>query len=74
MPATYAESFQVLERHGWLDPVTSVHMQSMAALRTRIAHGYATVEVERIWRELPTGIQAFDAFAAAIARRLGTPT
>ena len=72
LPATYAEGFQVLERHGWLDAVTSSRLQGMAALRNRIAHGYATVDFERIWRELPHGIDAFEAFATAIAKHLGS--
>ena len=36
-------------------------------LRNRIAHGYGTVDVARIWSELPSGIIAFEAFAGAIA-------
>ena len=67
VPPSYAESFAVLERHAVLDAALARSLVRMATLRNRIAHGYATVDVERIWAELPAGIDAFDAFAASIA-------
>lgn len=32
----------------------------MAALRNRIAHGYASVDFARIWAELPSGLEALN--------------
>jgi hypothetical protein len=36
----------------------------------RLAHGYGTADMDRIWNELPGGLSALDRFAAAIAARL----
>lgn len=71
VPATYAEGFGMLADHGYIDQETSRGLGVMAALRNRIAHGYASVDFERIWTELPAGIAALDAFSTAIARQLG---
>jgi uncharacterized protein YutE (UPF0331/DUF86 family) len=35
-------------------------------LRNRIAHGYATLDAERLWNELPEGVASFAAFSAAV--------
>jgi uncharacterized protein YutE (UPF0331/DUF86 family) len=70
VPATYAESFALLAKHGILDAGTSAVLGQMAALRNRIAHGYATVDFARIWSELPSGMAAFDLFARAIVVHL----
>lgn len=70
VPATYAEGFQLLAQHGVCEPETSAALGRMAALRNRIAHGYASVDFARIWAELPSGIEALDRFAAAISSRL----
>ncbi|MFY9343940.1 MAG: DUF86 domain-containing protein [Planctomycetota bacterium] len=71
VPGTYAEAFRQLATNRILDDETSQRLASMAALRNRIAHGYTSVDFERIWRELPDGLQAFDAFALQVARHLG---
>ena len=73
VPATYADAFRVLSNHGLLDADTSTRLEGMAALRNRIAHGYASVDFERIWRELPAGIEAFSAFSTVIAKYLAKP-
>ena len=33
----------------------------------RLAHGYASVDVERFWRETPAGLDDLDTFAQAMA-------
>jgi uncharacterized protein YutE (UPF0331/DUF86 family) len=45
----------------------------VARLRNRIAHGYVSVDHERIWRELPEGLQHLEAFVRAIADWLPDP-
>jgi uncharacterized protein YutE (UPF0331/DUF86 family) len=57
--------------HGVIDTALARRLAAMAALRNRLAHGYASVDVERIWSELPEGLAALDGFAAAVAARLG---
>jgi uncharacterized protein YutE (UPF0331/DUF86 family) len=70
LPATYREGFEMLARHGVIDAALASSLAGATHLRNRIAHGYATVDVERLWRDVPTGVAAFEAFAAAIARHL----
>lgn len=65
--SSYAESFDLLSRHGVIDAGLARRMGEIASLRNRIAHGYASVDAERIWREAPAGIVAMMEFAAAIA-------
>ena len=57
----------MLEQHGIIDAGLAASLTNTAQLRNRIAHGYATVDVARVWNELPSGVVAFEAFAAAIA-------
>lgn len=65
--STYREAFITLERHGILDAALTAQLAAAAQLRNRIAHGYASLDVERLWGELPEGIAAFSAFAARVA-------
>jgi uncharacterized protein YutE (UPF0331/DUF86 family) len=67
VPASYAESFEILAKKAVLDLDLSRQLAATAALRNRIAHGYASVELERLWRELPIGLAALDRYAAQIA-------
>jgi uncharacterized protein YutE (UPF0331/DUF86 family) len=64
---SYRESFAVLERHGVIDPSLATSLGAASQLRNRIAHGYASLDARRLWHELPAGIEAFTAFAGAIA-------
>ena len=73
LPATYAESFKILEREGVLTATTAGSLANMATLRNRIAHGYASVDFARIWEELPVGIDSLDRFAAAVAPMIKAP-
>lgn len=70
VPASYAESFGMLATHGVIDASLVASMANLATLRNRLAHGYGTVDMDRIWTELPPGLAALDAFASAIAVRL----
>jgi uncharacterized protein YutE (UPF0331/DUF86 family) len=75
------DTFATLERdvdHAVLDRELSRQLAAIAAVRNRIAHGYASVELERLWRELPDGLAALERYAAPIAeyveRRDGSST
>jgi uncharacterized protein YutE (UPF0331/DUF86 family) len=48
-------------------------LSAATAMRNRIAHGYASVDHQRLWQELPSGLRALDAVAAAVAAWLRTP-
>ena len=67
LASTYREAFAVLEQHGIIDAGLAAALAGTAQLRNRIAHGYATVDVARVWNELPSGTAACEAFASAIA-------
>ena len=70
LPTSYAESFEMLAQHDVIDPTLATSLGSAARLRNRIAHGYATLDVERLWNELPQGLAAFEQYASAIAKWL----
>src|SRR5262249_18265416 len=74
--STYREAFTVLAKHDVIDDALGASLAGTANLRNRIAHGYASVDVARVWwDELPFGIAAFESFATRIAAFLqSTPT
>jgi uncharacterized protein YutE (UPF0331/DUF86 family) len=65
--SSYADSFSLLARHQVIVPELASRLAGIAALRNRIAHGYGTVDVERLWNEVPDGVQALRDYAASIA-------
>jgi uncharacterized protein YutE (UPF0331/DUF86 family) len=71
--SSYADSFSLLARHQVIAHELASRLAAIAALRNRIAHGYGTVDVERLWNELPAGVQALGDYAAAIAAWLNRP-
>lgn len=68
---SYAESFELLARYGVIDRDLARRLAAISALRNRVAHGYGSVDFERLWRETPAGIAAFHEYAAAVATFLG---
>ena len=70
VPSSYAESFEILARHGVIDPALAPELIAASGLRNRLAHGYASVDVERVWAEIPAGMAALERYATAIARFL----
>ena len=67
LASSYRDAFDVLAKHGVLAEDLAARLGGTAQLRNRIAHGYASVDVDRVWAELPAGIEAFEAFAKAIS-------
>ena len=67
MPGSYAEAFAILADKGAIDPGLVAPLEGCAHLRNRIAHGYASVDVERLWKELPQGLAVLERFVAAVA-------
>jgi len=64
---TYREAFLVLARHSVIPDALAASLGGAAHLRNRIAHGYASLDVERLWNELPAGIAAFEELARAVS-------
>ena len=71
MPASYGEAFKTLGRHGVITPEHALELSDAVGLRNRIAHGYATVDVDRLWAETPVGLDALERYAVALARMIG---
>ena len=73
VPASNAEAFELLGRRGVISSELAVWMSNGAALRNRIAHGYASIDADRLWAELPGGLDALERYAASVAAFLGPP-
>lgn len=72
VPSSYADGFELLARHAVIDPGLADQLARVVGVRHRIAHGYASIDADRLWSELPTGLDALDRYAWAIARFVGT--
>jgi len=51
-----------------IDDDLAAKLGGTSHLRNRIAHGYATVDVDRLWTEIPDGLKTFEAFVKALAK------
>jgi uncharacterized protein YutE (UPF0331/DUF86 family) len=63
--AAHAEGFDLLQRHGVIDAPLARVLSGAVGLRNRVAHAYATLD--RLWAELPAGLDALERYAQAIA-------
>ena len=63
---SYAEAFEILAQHGVITPAHAAELASTVGLRNRIAHGYASVDVERLFTETPAGLDALERYAVAL--------
>jgi uncharacterized protein YutE (UPF0331/DUF86 family) len=70
VPGAYAEAFDLLARNGLLGADLARRLGDLVRVRHRIVHGYASLDFERFWRELPAGIAALEEYSAAVARSL----
>ena len=70
LPPTYRQGFELLAEKGVIGSELAARLSGAARLGNRIAHGYASIDVETLWAELPAGTDAFEAFAAAVAEYL----
>ncbi|MBC8073422.1 MAG: DUF86 domain-containing protein [Deltaproteobacteria bacterium] len=68
IPTSNSNAFTRLAGAGLISSELATTLGEGARLRNRIAHGYASVDLERFWLELPQGLDALDAFAAAMTR------
>lgn len=71
---TYRDSFTVLAKHAVIGDDLAGRLAGASHLRNRIAHGYTSVDVDRLWNEIPDGLTTFEAFAKAMARFLERQT
>lgn len=69
LPATAREHFDILAGAGLLSPEVASAMGSCAGLRNLIAHAYGSLDLGRLFDELPRGRDTLLAFTAEIAAR-----
>jgi uncharacterized protein YutE (UPF0331/DUF86 family) len=74
VPSSYADSYVILSQRGVIDSALADAMSRLVAIRNRLAHGYATVDIDRIWAEVPAGLDTLERYATAIARFVPPPT
>jgi len=67
-PDDVASTFDVLAERGAISRDMADELRAIVRVRNRIAHGYASVDHERIHAEAPSGIATMRAFLAAVAR------
>lgn len=67
LPDSHGDAFDLLASHGVLGAELAQRVAAVARVRNRIAHGYASVDQERMWRELPEGVADLEAFVHAVA-------
>jgi uncharacterized protein YutE (UPF0331/DUF86 family) len=72
VPSSYADGFDLLARHAVIDSGLAGELARVVGVRHRIAHGYASIDADRLWSELPAGLDTLDRYALAIARFAGT--
>ena len=69
LPRTAREHFDILAKHGLLAPELARLLGAGAGLRNLIVHAYGTLDLRRLYLELPGGRDALRAFAAAVSAR-----
>jgi len=73
IPASNAEAFEILARQELFSHEVAIALGATVRLRNRIVHGYASVDLERLWQELPAGLALLETFTLAIAAWLDPP-
>jgi len=71
VPDDAGGTFDVLAEHGVIPPPTATELRAMTGLRNRIAHGYASIDHERLQEESKAGLTAMRAFLVSVADAAG---
>ena len=69
-PDSHAASFAALAAHAVVTSEMATELAGITRVRNRIAHGYASTDHQRLWAELPRGLDVLEGFATAVARWL----
>jgi uncharacterized protein YutE (UPF0331/DUF86 family) len=70
VPSTQRGAFDALSRAGLLSAESAASMGALASLRNRIAHQYGDIDVIRLVREAPPGLDAVETFLHEITPAL----
>ena len=73
IPDSHLGAFDMLATRRVVASTLATELSTAASMRNRIAHGYASVDHQRLWHELPSGLRALEEFAAAVAAWLPAP-
>lgn len=71
IPTSYAEAFDLLERHRVLDAPLAGDMRAMARFRNRIVHFYGDIDLRLVYRLVRERRSDFSRYLIAIERYLG---
>lgn len=66
VPASYAETFDLLEQRGIVDSTLAAQLRAMARFRNRIVHFYGTVDLDEVYRIGRERLVDFDEYVRAI--------
>jgi uncharacterized protein YutE (UPF0331/DUF86 family) len=69
-PANNKELFDLLARHGWLEPALVSRLRDMAGFRNVLVHGYSSVDVGIVEDVLRHHLGDLLAFTATVRQRL----
>jgi len=72
-PSSYAETFDLLEQGGVLEPEFATRLRAMARFRNRIVHFYWEMDLDEVYRLLTQKLTDFDEYLAAIEKYLDPP-
>lgn len=71
VPDDAGGSFDLLAEHGAVDRELAVTLRGAVGLRNRIAHGYASVDHERVHQEYRGGVEALRRFLSLVSSEAG---
>ncbi len=70
-PGDVGGVFDILRDKGLIDAELAQGMRGATGLRNRIAHGYGSLDPDRIWKEYRPGSKTVRDFLAAVAEAAG---
>ena len=70
VPASYAETFDLLEQGNVVDAATAGKLRAMARFRNRIVHFYWEMDLDEVYRILAGHLADFDLYLVAVERYL----
>jgi uncharacterized protein YutE (UPF0331/DUF86 family) len=70
-PDDAGSAFDVLAARGVIETETATALRAAAGLRNRIAHGYASLDYGRVYREAQAGVPALRRFLLAVTQAAG---
>lgn len=71
VPDDAGASFDLLAEHGAMDRELAMVLRGAVGLRNRIAHGYGSVDHERVHQEYRGGVEALRRFLSLVSSEAG---